>query len=219
MAVFSPPSGLDRSVSDVVLSFPWPSSFFAAASFFTAVPFFGAGLVVLSLLAIVFPITDLFEQDKLLLIRAIWVDTPCDTVRATGHRADFVGLSPSLPPFTAVATSLAARVFQTCMSGVIGTFLKAERGHQRAGNAASVTGSRKDFRLQVDTQRGAQTKAPRQPGRSQIASSQIFRRRAWSAGPPGLCWNSRSGSPGASLPLGSRARGRCAGAHSLGSHP
>ena len=57
----------------------------------------------------------------------------------------------------------------------------------------------------VDAKLGEQTKAPRQPGRSQIASSQIFRRRAWSAGPPGLCWSSRSGSPGASLPLGSRA--------------
>jgi hypothetical protein len=107
----------------------------------------------------------------------------------------------------------------TCMSDLIGAFLRAERGHQRAGNAASVTGSREDFHLQVDAQLGAQTKAPRQPGRSQIASSQTFRRRAWSAGPPGLCWSSRSGSPGASSPLGSRARARCAGAHSPGSHP
>ena len=49
------------------------------------------------------------------------------------------------------------------MSDVIGAFLRAD-GHQRAGNAASVTGSREDFHLQVDAQRGAQTKAPRQPG-------------------------------------------------------
>src|SRR4029077_7074177 len=74
------------------------------------------------------------------------------------------------------------------MSDVIGAFLRAERGHQRAGNAASVTVSREDFHLHVDAHRGAQTKAPRQPGRSQIASGQMFRGRAWSAGPPGLCW-------------------------------
>jgi hypothetical protein len=36
----------------------------------------------------VFPNADLSEQDELPLIRAIWVDTPCDAVRATGHRAD-----------------------------------------------------------------------------------------------------------------------------------
>ena len=71
----------------------------------------------------------------------------------------------------------------------------------------------------VDAKLGEQTKAPRQPGRSQIATGQIFRRRPWSAGPPGLCWSSRSGSPEASSPLGSRARGRCAGARSPGSHP
>ena len=56
-------------------------------------------------------------------------------------------------------------------------------------------------------------------GRSQIGSGQTFRQRPWSAGPPGPCWSSRSGSPEASSPLGSRARGRCAGARSLGSHP
>jgi hypothetical protein len=50
------------------------------------------------------------------------------------------------------------------MFDVIGAFSKAERGHQRAGNAASVTGSREDFHLQVDAQRGAQTKAPRHRG-------------------------------------------------------
>jgi hypothetical protein len=50
----------------------------------------GAGLVLvfLSSLAIVFPNADLSEQDELPLITAIWVDTPCDAVRATGHRAD-----------------------------------------------------------------------------------------------------------------------------------
>ena len=56
------------------------------------------------------------------------------------------------------------------MFDVIGAFSKAERGHQRAGNATSVTGSREDFHLEVDAQRGAQTKAPRQTGRSQIAT-------------------------------------------------
>ena len=35
-----------------------------------------------------FPNADLSEQDELPLIGAIWVDTPCDAVRATGHRAD-----------------------------------------------------------------------------------------------------------------------------------
>jgi len=59
------------------------------------------------------------------------------------------------------------------MSDVIGAFLRAERGHQRAGNAASVTGSREDFHLQVDAQRGAQTRAPRHLGRSQIARSDL----------------------------------------------
>jgi hypothetical protein len=60
---------------------------FAAASFFTAVSFFGAGLVLvfLSSLAIVFPNADLSEQDEVPLIRAIWVDTPYNAVRATGH--------------------------------------------------------------------------------------------------------------------------------------
>jgi hypothetical protein len=89
-----------------------------------------------------------------------------------------------------------------------------------AGRVARRTASRnEDFPLQVEPQLGAQTKAPRQPGRSQISSSQIFRRQAWSAGPPGLCWSSRSGSPEASSPLGSRGPGRCAGARSPGSHP
>jgi hypothetical protein len=54
------------------------------------------------------------------------------------------------------------------VSDEIGAFLRAERGHQRAGNAASVSGSREDFHLQVDAQLGAQTKAPRQPGRSKL---------------------------------------------------
>ena len=56
------------------------------------------------------------------------------------------------------------------MSEVIGAFLRAERGHQRAGNAASVTGSREDFHLQVDAKLGAQTKAPRQPGAPKLAA-------------------------------------------------
>ena len=50
----------------------------------------GAGLVLvfLSSLAIVFPNADLSEQDELPLIGAIWVDTPCDAMRATGQRGD-----------------------------------------------------------------------------------------------------------------------------------
>ena len=83
----------------------------------------------------------------------------------------------------------------------------------------AVIGSREDFHLQGRCQAGRTNESAPIPGRSQIASSQVFRRRAWSAGPPGLCWNSRSGSPEASLPLGSRARGRCARARSLGWHP
>ena len=83
----------------------------------------------------------------------------------------------------------------------------------------AVIGSREDFHLQGRCQAGRTNESAPIPGRSQIASSQVFRRRAWSAGPPGLCWNSRSGSPEASSPLGSRARGRCAGARSLGWHP
>ena len=83
----------------------------------------------------------------------------------------------------------------------------------------AVIGSREDFHLQGRCQAGRTNESAPIPGRFQIASSQVFRRRAWSAGPPGLCWNSRSGSPEASLPLGSRARGRCAGARFLGWHP
>src|ERR1700740_1263948 len=40
------------------------------------------------------------------------------------------------------------------MSDVIGAFLRAERGHQRAGKAASLTGSREDFHLQGRCQAG-----------------------------------------------------------------
>ena len=64
---------------------------------------------------------------------------------------------------------------------------KAREPRPSLHESLAVTDSRDDFYLQVDAQRGAQTKAPRQQGRSQIASSQIFRRRAWSAGPPGFC--------------------------------
>ena len=56
---------------------------------------------------------------------------------------------------------------------------------------------------------GAQTKAPPTPGRCQIASGQTFRWRAWSAEPPEPCWSSRSGSPEATSPLGSRSHGPC----------
>jgi len=38
----------------------------------------------------VFPNADLSEQDELPLIIAIWVDTPCDAVRATSHWGDFL---------------------------------------------------------------------------------------------------------------------------------
>jgi hypothetical protein len=83
----------------------------------------------------------------------------------------------------------------------------------------AVIGSREHFDLQSRCQAGRTNESAPIPGRSQIASSQVFRRRAWSGGPPPLCWNSRSGSPEVSWPLGSRARGRCAGARSRGWHP
>jgi len=73
------------------------------------------------------------------------------------------------------------------MSEVIGAFLRAERGHQRAGNAASVTGSREDFHLQVDAKLGAQTKAPRQPGRSQIGCATASALETQRPGMKALC--------------------------------
>ena len=59
----------------------------------------------------------------------------------------------------------------------------------------------------------------KRPDTGALPSGFTFRQRPWSAGPPGPCWSSQSGSPEASSPLGSRARDRCAGARSLGSHP
>ena len=70
MAVFSPPSALDRSACDVVLSFAWPSSFLAAASFFHSSPRFGrgVGLIVAG-----------HHRSSSLICLNICVDTPCDT--------------------------------------------------------------------------------------------------------------------------------------------
>jgi hypothetical protein len=80
LAVFSPPSALDRSASDVVLSFAWPRLswqrhlFSQQSQFWEQVRSYRRWSS--SLL-----ITDLSEQCKLPLIRAICVDTPCETVK------------------------------------------------------------------------------------------------------------------------------------------
>ena len=55
-------------------------------------------------------------------------------------------------------------------------------------------------------------KRPRKPGA--LPNFNLNVRRPWPARPPGLCRNSQSGSPEASSPPGSRARGRRAGARS-----
>jgi hypothetical protein len=64
---------------------------------------------------------------------------------------------------------------------------------------------------------GAQTKAPRKPGRCQNSTGQCLRQQPWSARPPGACWNLRWGSTEPSSPPESRARGRRGGARSPGS--
>src|SRR5947207_2384099 len=61
--------------------------------------------------------------------------------------------------------------------------------------------------------------APENRGTPKSSTGQKVRRRSWSAGPPKPCRSSRSGSLGASLPRGSRARGQRAGARSPALRP
>ena len=78
------------------------------------------------------------------------------------------------------------------------------------GRAARVI--RPCRRIRPKRKRPGNRGAPNSTGRR-------LRQRPGSARPPAACWNSRSGSPEASSPPESRARGRRAGARSRALHP